>query len=83
MKEDRDKKSRIIGFGLSSVDLARLLYDKYDFPDDIVITKFERIISQDAWIVNLYSREFPEHSDLDLISTQSIRDDYRYKNEDH
>ncbi|MDE2107154.1 MAG: hypothetical protein KGL39_58655 [Patescibacteria group bacterium] len=73
------KTSRILGFALSSQDLADMLIKEFGFPEDIVITRFERPLNQDAWMVNLYSPQFPEHSDLDLLPTMRYKKGYNWK----
>lgn len=72
------KQSKVIGLAISSVDLANFLIEKYGFPKDTVITRFERPLNQDAWIVNVFSPEFPEHGDLDTIPTSRLPEDWKY-----
>lgn len=70
--------SRLIGFGIPSQELADYLIEKYGFPDNILISRFERPVNQDGWIVNIYSPDFPEHGDLDMLSTARLAPGYKY-----
>jgi len=74
-------KSKIMGFGITTQDIMDLLREKYDFPEDTIITRLERSLNQDAWVINLYSPEFKEHGDLDILSTERLRPGYKYVKE--
>lgn len=73
--------SKVYSFGVSSPDIVRLLIDKYDFPEDTILTRLERPLNQDGWIVNLYSEGFPEHGDLNILPTERLREGFKYKKE--
>jgi hypothetical protein len=76
------KRSNIFSFALSRQDLCDIFIEKYGFPEDIVITKFDEPLNQEAFAVHLHSPEFREHGDLDILSTARPGDNYKWKKED-
>lgn len=68
------KRIKVKSFALTRADLERALIKHFNLPNDIVVTKIDSFINQEAWFILVQSSEFEEQRDIDLIDTKITPD---------
>lgn len=55
-------------YTLSRADLERYLIESFNEPEDVVVTKIESPVNQEAWAIVLQSSKYPKQGDLDTLA---------------
>lgn len=60
-------RTNVRAYYISRADLEQWLIDQLHLPEDIVVTNIVRAINQEAIVIMIQSRSFPEMHDLDMV----------------
>lgn len=60
----------------SRSELEEYMIREFGFPQDVVVTGIAKPVNQEAWVITVQSKDFPEWGELDSIDT-SRKDELR------